>query len=59
VEHGRIKTLNINGRAAGNPNLELQCIRHQFTASIWGGEQKRLARLRKDLESFQAEHGGS
>ncbi len=58
VEHGRIKTLNIGGRVAGNPDLELQCIRHQFTANLWGQEQKRLAGLRKDLERFRDKHGG-
>ncbi len=57
VEHGRIKTLNIGGRVAGNPDLELQCIRHQFTASLWVQESKRLAGLRKDLEKFRAKHG--
>jgi len=58
VEHGRIKTLNIGGRVEGNPNLELQCIRHQFTANLWGGESKWLAKLRNDLERFHAKHGG-
>jgi hypothetical protein len=58
VEHGKIKTLNIGGRVEGNPDLELQCIRHQFTANLWGQESKRLAGLRKDLERFQAKHGG-
>ncbi len=58
VEHGKIKTLNIGGRVAGNPGLELQCIRHQFTANLWGQEQKRLAGLRKDLERFRDKHGG-
>jgi DNA-binding PadR family transcriptional regulator len=58
VAHGRIKTLNIDGRVDGNPDLELQCIRHQFTANLWGQEQKRLAGLRKDLERFHAKHGG-
>ncbi len=57
VEHGKIKTLNIGGRVEGNPDLELQCIRHQFTASLWGQESKRLAGLRKDLERFYAKHG--
>jgi DNA-binding PadR family transcriptional regulator len=57
VEHGKIKTLNIGGRVEGNPDLELQCIRHQFTASLWGQESKRLAGLRKDLERFHAKHG--
>jgi DNA-binding PadR family transcriptional regulator len=57
VEHGRIKTLNIDGRVDGNADLELQCIRHQFTANLWGQEQKRLAGMRKDLERFQARHG--
>jgi DNA-binding PadR family transcriptional regulator len=57
VEHGRIKTLNIDGRVDGNADLELQCIRHQFTANLWGQEQKRLAGMRKDLEAFQAKHG--
>jgi DNA-binding PadR family transcriptional regulator len=59
VEHGKIKTLNIGGRVAGNPGLELQCIRHQFTANLWGQEQKRLAGLRKDLEKFRDRHGGA
>ena len=59
VEHGRIKTLNIGGRVAGNPDLELQCIRHQFTASLWVQESKRLAGLRKDLEKFRDRHGGA
>lgn len=58
VEHGRIKTLNIGGRVDGNAGLELQCIRHQFTASLWGQESKRLAGLRRDLERFHARHGG-
>jgi len=58
VEHGRIKTLNIGGRVEGNPELELQCIRHQFTANLWGQESKRLVRLRNDLERFHARHGG-
>jgi len=58
VEHGRIKTLNISGRVEGNPDLELQCIRHQFTANLWGQEQKRLLGLRKDLEGFHARQGG-
>jgi DNA-binding PadR family transcriptional regulator len=57
VEHGKIKTLNIGGRVDGNPDLELQCIRHQFTASLWGQESKRLAGLRNDLERFHAKHG--
>jgi DNA-binding PadR family transcriptional regulator len=57
VEHGKIKTLNIGGRVDGNSDLELQCIRHQFTASLWGQESKRLAGLRKDLERFHAKHG--
>jgi hypothetical protein len=57
VEHGKIKTLNIGGKVEGNTGLELQCIRHQFTASLWGQESKRLAGLRKDLERFHAEHG--
>jgi DNA-binding PadR family transcriptional regulator len=58
VEHGKIKTLNIGGRVEGNPDLELQCIRHQFTANLWGQESKRLAGLRKDLERFHSKHGG-
>jgi DNA-binding PadR family transcriptional regulator len=58
VEHGKIKTLNIGGQVEGNPDLELQCIRHQFTANMWGQEAKRLAGLRKDLERFHAKHGG-
>ena len=57
VEHGKIKTLNLGGRVDGNSDLELQCIRHQFTASLWGQESKRLAGLRKDLERFHAKHG--
>jgi DNA-binding PadR family transcriptional regulator len=58
VEHGKIKTLNIGGRVEGNADLELQCIRHQFTANLWGQEQKRLAGLRNSLEAFRARHGG-
>ena len=58
VEHGKIKTINFGGRVEGNPGLELQCIRHQFTASMWGQESKRLAGLRQDLEKFYAKHGG-
>jgi DNA-binding PadR family transcriptional regulator len=58
VEHGRIKTLNIGKRVEGNADLELQCIRHQYTANLWGREQKALAGLRNDLERFRAKHGG-
>lgn|ERR1035438_4830235 len=59
VEHGKIKTLNIGGNVEGNADLELQRIRHQFTASTWGQESKRLAGLRKDLEQFQETHGSA
>jgi DNA-binding PadR family transcriptional regulator len=58
VEHGKVKTLNISGRVKGNQDLELQCIRHQFTANLWGQEAKRLAGLRRDLERFHAKYGG-
>ena len=58
VEHGAIKTLNLGGKVDGNEHLELQCIRHQFTASLWGHEAQRLAGLRKDLERFHEKHGG-
>jgi DNA-binding PadR family transcriptional regulator len=57
VEHGKIKTLTLGRKVDGNATLELQCIRHQFTASLWGQESKRLAGLRKDLERFRARHG--
>jgi DNA-binding PadR family transcriptional regulator len=57
VEHGKIKTISLNRLVEGNPDLELQRIRHQFTANLWGQEQKRLARLRVDLEAFRAKHG--
>jgi DNA-binding PadR family transcriptional regulator len=57
VEHGKIKTLRLGRNVDGNADLELQCIRHQFTASLWGQESKRLAGLRKDLEQFRARHG--
>jgi DNA-binding PadR family transcriptional regulator len=59
VEHGKVKTLTIGGRVEGNPGLELQRIRHQFTANLWGYESKWLAALRKDLERFHAKHGGT
>jgi len=58
VEHGNVRTLRLERPVDGNPGLELQCIRHQFTASLWGHESKRLATLRKSLEAFRARHGG-
>jgi DNA-binding PadR family transcriptional regulator len=58
VEHGKIRTLTLGGNVDGNADRELQCIRHQFTASLWGQESKRLAGLRKDLERFHEKHGG-
>lgn len=58
VEHGKIKTLTFGGRIDGNPDQELQRIRHHFTANLWGQESKRLAGLRKDLERFHTRHGG-
>jgi len=58
-EHGKVKTLTIGGRVEGNPGLELQRIRHQFTANLWGYESKWLAALREDLEKFNAKHGGT
>jgi DNA-binding PadR family transcriptional regulator len=58
VEHGKIKALNIGGRVEGNPDLEIRCIKHQYTASLWGREAKLLAGLRQDIERFLAKHGG-
>jgi DNA-binding PadR family transcriptional regulator len=59
VEHGAIKTLRLGGKVEGNADLELQCIRHHFTASLWGHESQRLAGLRKDLELLHTKHGGT
>jgi DNA-binding PadR family transcriptional regulator len=58
VEHGKIKTLNFGGRVEGNADLELECIQRQYTANRWGHEAKGLAALRKNLEAFEAKHGG-
>jgi DNA-binding PadR family transcriptional regulator len=54
VEHGRLRTLHVARGITGKPDLELQSIRHKYTASLWGHEAKRLAKLRKDLEQLQA-----
>lgn len=54
VEHAKIKTLGIGSVVEGNYLLELQLIRHHFTANLWGQEAKRLAGLRRDLERLQA-----
>jgi DNA-binding PadR family transcriptional regulator len=58
VEHGKVKTIEIGRGVGRNPDLELERIRHQYTASLWGAEQKRLAALCKSLEIFRAKYGG-
>ena len=52
--HGEVHALTIRG-VAGRPQLKLDRIRHEFTATLWGQQTLRLSGLREKLEDLKNE----
>ena len=52
--HGLVHALTMRG-VAGRPQLKLERIRLEFTATLWGQQTHRLSGLRQKLEALQNE----
>jgi DNA-binding PadR family transcriptional regulator len=51
--HGKVSALTIRD-VTGSPSLELNRIRLEYTATLWGQQAKRMTGLREKLENLRS-----